>query len=51
MRDLPLGDIELFNGGNWQQMYVEVKEQLPPDQPTTKMKPVKIVIFFDASFT
>jgi len=49
-RDLPLGDIEWFNGGNWEQTYGDVKEELPLDQPTAKMKPVKITIFFDALF-
>jgi len=49
-QDLPLGDIEWFNGENWEQTYGDVKEELPLDQPTPKMKPVKITIFFDASF-
>lgn len=47
---LPIGEVKFFDGGNWFQTYRNVKEELPPDLPTAKMKPVKIIIYFDASF-
>ena len=47
---VPLGEVELFDGRNWKQSYGDIKEAVPHDLPTPKMKPVKIVIYFDASF-
>jgi hypothetical protein len=49
-RELQIGEVELFDGGNWTQTYGPITETLPPDMPKPKMKPVKIVIYFDASF-
>ena len=49
-RELQIGEVELFDGGNWTQTYGPTTETLPPDMPKPKMKPVKIVIYFDASF-
>ena len=49
-RPLKIKDVELFDGGNWKQTYGDVKEAVPHDLPEQKMKPVKIVIYFDASF-
>ena len=49
-RELPIGDVEFLGSGNWKQTYGNVKDELPPDLLTPKMKPVKITIYFDASF-
>ena len=49
-RPLLIKDVELFDGGNWKQTYGDVKEAVPDDLPEQKMKAVKIVIYFDASF-
>ena len=50
MEKVPLGEVELFDGRNWEESYGDIKEAVPHDLPTPKMKPVKIVIYFDASF-
>ena len=48
-RHLTLPEVEFFDGSNWRQTYGDIKEEMPPNAPEPKMKPVKITIYFDAS--
>jgi hypothetical protein len=47
---LDIGDAEFLDEGDWSEMYPDSKEELPPDMPNPKMKPVDITIYYDASF-
>ena len=44
-------DLSQFRGvqHNWNELYPGAREELPPDMPTPKMKPVTILAHFDAS--
>ena len=35
---------------NWQELYPGAREELLPDMPTPKMKPLTILVYFDASY-
>lgn len=44
-------DLSMYNpvNHNWQELYPGAREELPPDMPTPKMKPITILAYFDAS--
>ena len=48
-KSLDVRDIEYFEGSNWRQLYGDIKEELPPNLPEPKMRPVELTIYFDAS--
>ena len=48
-RPLKVDEVEYFDGSNWQQIYGDVKEDIPHDMPTAKLKPIQLTIYFDAS--
>ena len=49
-RPMDVVEVEYFEGSNWHQIYGDdLQEDLPPDMPKVKMKPVQITIYFAAS--
>jgi hypothetical protein len=48
-KHIKLDNVEEFSGSNWKQTYGDLKEELPPDMPRLKMKPIQLTIYFDAS--
>ena len=48
-RPLKVDEVEYFDGSNWQQIYGDVKEDIPHDMPIAKLKPIQLTIYFDAS--
>jgi len=41
---------QYVEASSWSQTYSDVKEELPSDMPEPKMKPIDIMVYFDASF-
>eukprot|EP00979_Chaetoceros_neogracilis_P009185 scaffold2090_cov151-Chaetoceros_neogracile.AAC.2 len=49
-REMKIPHAKYVEPSSWSQTYGDVKEELPPDAPEPKMKPIDITVYFDASF-
>ena len=49
-RKMDISHAQFVDAAPWKQTYGDVQEELPPDCPEAKMKPIDTTVYFDASF-